>query len=291
VYPIRLGYVNTIRSWWPGTNVLAGMGVPGYNSKEFPYNYIVLTFWIDQPVDMVKVWSDPVTYIGTTTEFGTTKAELQKNIKKRYNEAGIKLLISAFGGTTHPTTFGNDPKSTAEDLADFVANNNLDGVDVDWEDSAAMERGTGEEWLITFTTILRQKLPNHIITHAPQAPYFVDNLRKYPNGAYLTVNKKVGHMIDFYNVQFYNQGNTRYDTYELLFKESKGYFPGTSVEELIDIGIPAEKIVVGKPATRADVYNTGYVDASDLGNWTARYFEENSNWYAGVMFWQLKSDI
>lgn len=35
-----------------------------------------------------------------------------------------------------------------------------------------MEAGKGEDWLISFQTKLRQLLPNHIITHAPQGPYF-----------------------------------------------------------------------------------------------------------------------
>ena len=29
-YPIRFGYVNTIKSWWPASAIAAGMGVPGY---------------------------------------------------------------------------------------------------------------------------------------------------------------------------------------------------------------------------------------------------------------------
>jgi len=33
----------------------------------------------------------------------------------------------------------------------------------------------------------------------------------------MTVNNKVGNLIDFYNVQFYNQGNNAYDTYDTLF--------------------------------------------------------------------------
>jgi hypothetical protein len=37
-------------------------------------------------------------------------------------------------------------------------------------------------------------------------------------------------MINFYNVQFYNQGNTAYDTYKTLFKKSDGYFLLTSVK-------------------------------------------------------------
>jgi GH18 family chitinase len=55
----------------------------------------------------------------------------------------------------------------AEQLATFVLGHDVDGVDIDWEDYEAMEAGTGEAWLITFTTVLRQRLPNHIITQAP----------------------------------------------------------------------------------------------------------------------------
>lgn len=90
-----------------------------------------------------------------------------------------------------------------------------------------MEAGTGEAWLIDFQRKLRQILPNHIITHAPQAPYFDKDF--YKNGAYFNVHKAVGDTIDFYNIQFYNQGSNRYDTYETLFLTSGSNFPGTSV--------------------------------------------------------------
>ena len=49
------------------------------------------------------------------------------------------------------------------------------------------------------------------------------------NDAYMKVHNEVGNLIDFYNVQFYNQGSTSYDTYDGLFKSAIGYFPGTSV--------------------------------------------------------------
>ena len=56
-------------------------------------------------------------------------------------------------------------------------------------------------------------------------------------------------MIDWYNVQFYNQGDTNYDSYELLFIDAKyGEWNGTSVKQIMDLGIPKEKIIVGKPA-------------------------------------------
>lgn len=130
-------------------------------------------------------------------------------------------------------------------------------------------------------------MPNHIITHCPQAPYFKEEY--YRNGAYKTVNDRVGNTIDFYNVQFYNQGNTRYDSYQELFIQATGVFSGTAVKELIDRGIPAKKIVLGKPATMADVMNTGYVQPADLGRWL-RQFKQEHNWRPSVMFWQFKND-
>lgn len=75
-----------------------------------------------------------------------------------------------------------------------------------------MRRGTGEEWLIKFTQAVREVIPNHILTHSPQAPYFKSEY--YTNQAYIKVHKEVGSLINFYNVQFYNQVDTRYDTYE-----------------------------------------------------------------------------
>lgn len=131
-------------------------------------------------------------------------------------------------------------------------------------------------------------MPNHIISHAPQGPYFKSEY--YPKGGYVTVNKEVGNLIDFYNVQFYNQGDTKYNSYDELFIKSSGFFSGTAVKEIIARGVPSNKIVVGKPAAQMDVMNTGLVSATDLGAWTSRAFTE-LGWYAGVMFWQFRSDL
>jgi hypothetical protein len=54
-------------------------------------------------------------------------------------------------------------------LANFALNNNLDGVDLDYEDNGAMERGVAEDWLIKCTKAIRQILPKgqYLLTHAP----------------------------------------------------------------------------------------------------------------------------
>jgi len=70
------------------------------------------------------------------------------------------------------------------------------------------------------------------LTHAPQAPYFIGK-RYYINGGYITVHEAVGDMIDWYNVQFYNQGDTEYKNYTTLFIHSEGSkFNHTAVFDL-----------------------------------------------------------
>jgi chitinase len=284
-YPVRFTYINTISSWASQSAILAGLGVPGY-AKAHSYNYIAFAFWsYSGPLDMAKVWADPVKYIGTSADLGSTKDQMQKAIKKKYNDAGISVFVSAFGATEMPT--GQDPTTVATSLANWVLGNNLDGVDIDYEDNDAMSGATAEKWLITFQKKLRELLPNHLITHAPQAPYF--STTQYRGGGYITVDKQVGSTIDFYNVQFYNQGGTTYDSYDTLFKVSNGWSTGTAVKQIISQGIPSEKIVVGKPATQSDASNSGTVSTTDLGNWCVKAYNE-FGWYAGVMFWQYKSD-
>ena len=89
-----------------------------------------------------------------------------------------------------------------------------DGVDLDWEDNAAMEAGLGEDWVITCIKTLRDTLPSSdgfILTGAPQAPYFLNDTSVYSGGGFLRVDREVGDLVDFWNIQFYNQGDSKYD--------------------------------------------------------------------------------
>jgi hypothetical protein len=120
------------------------MGVPGYANSTV-YNYIALGFWTYQsgPVDVASLWANPVKFFLNTSVFGATNDEIQKNLKKKYNDNNIKILISAFGSSELPTTAKIDALSCAKKLADFVLGNNLDGVDIDYEDNNAMNAGNG----------------------------------------------------------------------------------------------------------------------------------------------------
>lgn len=51
------------------------------------------------------------------------------------------------------------------------------------------------------------------------------------------------------------------------------------------MGIPPNKLVLGKPASQDDVVNSGLVDPFDLGIWTATFEQENPSYQAGFMIW------
>ena len=132
--------------------------------------------------------------------FAALPADQRAAKKAEYAQAGINIIVSAFGETDKPTTQGADPVATANTMAQFVTTNALDGIDVDYEDLDAMNKGDGaaEAWVTTFTQTLRQTLPQgqFILTHAPLAPWLSPN-QQFAAGAYVTINKNVGSLIDF----------------------------------------------------------------------------------------------
>jgi len=84
---------------------------------------------------------------------------------------------------------------------------------------------------------------------------------------YTLLDASVGHLIDWYNVQFYSQG-TAYTTCSTLIEKSGGDFPGTAVMEIISeagAGVPAHKVVLGKPGKAA---NGGLPDSNGGAGWT-----------------------
>jgi len=144
--------------------------------------------------------------------------------------------------------------------------------------------GSAEAWLITFTNQLRSNLPQgeFILTHAPLAPWFSPG--KFGGGAYTKVHADVGASIDWYNIQFYNQNE--YTDCNGLINTSSSVWPQTSVLEIVAGGVPADKVVLGKPATGADA-NNGFVDTATLATCVAQ--GAAAGWNGGVMVWQVSN--
>ncbi|EIW78011.1 glycoside hydrolase family 18 protein [Coniophora puteana RWD-64-598 SS2] len=253
---------------------ISGETGPPKTTDLVGYNTFLLSFWMSTgAADQAVMWSQMDAATRTST-------------KAEYEKAGIKLMVSAFGSSEAPTTSGADPVKTADSLATWVIQYGLDGVDIDYEDFQAMNKkdGTAENWLIKFTTELRKKLPSpqYVITHAPVAPWF-SGAPTYPSGAYLAVDKAVGSMIDWYNIQFYNQ-YTEYTTCDGLLTKSSSQWPKSSVFEIAASGVPFNKLVIGKPATTGDQTNGGFMSTGDLA--TCIKTAKGKGWDAGVMTWQ-----
>ncbi|KAF8304365.1 glycoside hydrolase [Clavulina sp. PMI_390] len=253
---------------------LSGENGPPATSVVNGYNTLILAFLLATgTADQAQEW--------TLIDAGT-----RSSTKAAYSAAGINLMVSAFGSTENPTSSGFDAAGTANTMASWVKTYGLDGIDVDYEDFGAMNKqdGSAENWLATFTTTLRSALPSgqYIITHAPVAPWFSPI---YTSGAYIKVQSSVGSIIDWYNVQFYNQGTTEYTTCAGLLTASSSSWPKSSVFQInSNAGVPLSKIVIGKPGTTADA-NNGYIDASTLAGCVSQ--AKSSGWNGGVMVWQF----
>ncbi|KAE9394714.1 glycoside hydrolase [Gymnopus androsaceus JB14] len=134
------------------------------------------------------------------------------------------------------------------------------------------------------TKQLRVQLPQgqYILTHAPVAPWFSPG--KFGGGAYLKVDSTVGSLIDWYNVQFYNQGITEYTTCAGLLTSSSSTWPNSALFQIAASGVPLNKLVIGKPATTGDASN-GFMSTSTLASCLAT--AKNSGWNAGAMVWEF----
>jgi len=218
-------------------------------------------------------------------EWTTLTAAQRTAVKAQYAAAGIKIVVSVFGSTDVPTSSGADPIATANTMANWVIEFDLDGIDVDYEDFNAFDAGTGaaEEWVISFTTQLRTLLPQgtYILTHAPVAPWFAPNL--WGGGGYLRIHNAVGNLIDWYNVQFYNQGATEYTTCAGLLTTSSSTWPNTALFQIAASGVPLSKLVIGKPGTASEADN-GFMSTTTLAGCLAT--AKSQGWNAGAMVWE-----
>ncbi|KAI0659627.1 glycoside hydrolase [Cubamyces menziesii] len=234
------------------------------------FNVVNMAFLLTSgPADQVAKWA-------------ALPADQRQQLKQQYNSAGVSLVVSAFGETEHPTS--QDPTTVANNLAQFVLNTDLDGIDIDYEEFelVVQQPGVGEAWLTTLTQTLRQQLPQgqFILSHAPVGPWFQPTF--CPGGCYITVDKNVGSLIDWYNIQFYNQSpSPGYEDCNTLLNSAGG----SSIFEIQKNGVDVNKLVIGKPGTTADITNGGFIDPATLGTCVQQAVQ--GGWNAGVMAFQF----
>lgn len=159
--------IDRINQLYPVGSLAAALGVPS-EASHAEYSYINLgTLMEDNPHGAAMIWANPVAYFGRETAYGETKEEIQTNLINEFHAAGIKVLVSAFGMAEYPTSQGYDAGTTCTQMAYFVKDNHLDGIDISYHDDFALDASIGENWLIACTIAIRDVLPveEYILTH------------------------------------------------------------------------------------------------------------------------------
>lgn len=249
------------------------------NAVNEGFNVLILAFWAADgtaPADAAGVWCS------WSNNF---KQDLVGEIHKN----GACILVSA-GGATGAGTDGIDGTT----IATWAKSQYLDGVDFDIETGFVGVNNWPQSYvdsLVTITNNARNVLgETGVITHAPLAAWFgpVGNTTTWvgPSGGYTGLYQTVGNNIDWFNIQYYNQGDL-YTDYNSLFVTSGSQFPFTSISEINKGGVDIDALVVGKPALPGDA-DSGYVDSSDLSGMISNA-QINVGWNSGIMTWMWHS--
>ncbi len=248
---------------------------------SLPYTHIIIAFLFTKSENPMELILDGGTALKNIppTFTNTTKEAI-----KELQDAGKKIMISFGGGAMHSEAYrgivGKEAEM-ADKLVAFIKENNLDGIDLDFEDTSAFKDTAsynGRQFLIDLTLELKKKLPiGQEIAHAPQPPYF----RKGTEiDGYVAVMEEAGHAIDFVNVQYYN--NTPWSSNPEKIIETYSEFNSLK-------GMSAEKHVLGFPVAEKDA-GSGFLPASSIVTDIVNPLKDSFG-IGGIMNWQFSSDL
>ena len=187
------------------------------------------------------------------------------NLKKAVNNASI---IASIGGEKgwNSVVYTEPPNNTIADaniFSDYIKQYSLDGIDIDWEDptegAPKLKQISTVKWVCLYTKTIHDNLPSkNIISHAPQAPYF--------GLGYENIHTTCGNIIDYYNIQYYNQGtNCTYNSFDTIIQNPGCWANSSAVNQIKTMyNVPLSKIIIGKPVLggpppTGDADNTGYI--------------------------------
>jgi len=248
-----------------------------------PLTHVILSFLIPSEADPKQIEAS-----GNLDSVWPDVAGLQA--------AGKKVMISFGGGTaTHQTyaQFAEDVPGLAQQIVDFVTQRGLDGVDIDFEDTAGFEKSSsydGIAFLVSLTKELAASLPEgqNLITHAPQPPYLSPY---FEGGPYLKILQEAGADISWINLQYYNNPGFQ-DPAQITGLTSPPFVSSVTGLHQGAGGVtwPVSKTVVGKPVAKIDAH-TGYLPVTDLvSQVVSPLVQTYGTDLGGVMGWQYAQD-
>ena len=237
------------------------------------YNVINLSFY-----DASKKGDD-----NATTNWESLSPTSQQSLKSYLHKNKIALVLSVGGAGNAPVSQSCMYPWIDSTLADYAYKHNYDGVDFDLEGLASGP--TNQECLKALSghsDAIRKKYSQNgkkcIISSAPQTPYF--NQQSTWTLNYIAMEKTYPQAFDYYNVQFYNNGNG--NTQASTIGSGSGTAGNNcNASYMVAQGIPKHKLVVGKCGGGGGLccQKSDYVGGKTLLGWV------QAAGLKGIMYW------
>ena len=281
--------------------VYVGYSVPCYpgtfdqcleNVLQAGFNLIALAFWIDptngpDPPGAAAMW------------VALTPTQRTNVLTLAHNTYNAKIIVScggsSYGGNAQTDYILGQDVAYGTGVANFVNTYNLDGADFDFEGflgqfttPSGLTTAQAISWCVTATTTAYNLMPpGSIITHAPQAPFFV--FSNFASG-YTQIAMQIDSILFALLIQYYNQG-TAYLDYAGQFIEEVQQ-PQSAIAGLVAQGLPIGKLVIGRPIDAPDAGGGGYVDPAVIHQWFVQASTDPAagNWATGFSLWQWRYD-
>lgn len=256
---------------------------------EADYTHVIISF-----ITLGPLVDDRLTLVSPKKMAG------QWSVVARLRAAGKRVLISFGGGDMRADDYrvalGREVELATRIVA-FVKQWDLDGVDIDFEVTSALEIPTpagafdGVAFLTALTRALREQLPpdRYLISHTPQPPYLDP---AWHGGGYVKVLRQVGGAIDWIAVQYYD--NPSFDTPPRRTVVGEGDRPFVTsyrgiVEGRAGFVWSSDKLVVGKPIYKADAESGHLAPESVARTIVAPLRQRYGERFGGLMGWQFST--
>jgi len=273
------------------TNIVGGVSANNLQTAILTanqyYNVIILSFYVDSgPADSLKVWqqlsdSDKDAIL---TQLHNNNSVLMMSLG---GESGIDI-----GSCSNPY-----PNLNIETIAQFAIDNKLDGVDFDLEGVHEKSCNNGYNDFAgngskTVKNLFNINNLDSIVTHAPQPPYFSPTTDPWEFD-YIQIVQRGGDAIDWINIQYYNNPNAMpYGGNPFLPSITQPM--SANIADLLQKGIPSEKIVIGKCGSTTANGCCKPSDSQYVGGQTLLDNIKSTGKCKGIMFWSLacpKGDV